>query len=343
MRFLRTVFNVRPIDAGGQYIAAAFFPANPRSARELVVDDSIFDPKLSVVGVLRHELGHTLGFRHEHTRPEAKKCFEDNNWRALTPYDSASVMHYPQCNGTNTWELPLTARDIQGVEALYGPANPNPDPNPNPNPGTTLKQYEDRVALSEAKSYGPFPVKAGSAFRATLKGTQGDADVYVRFGAAPTASRYNCRPYLPNSNEECRLTAPSTPAAAYVTVVGYSAAAYSLEVEYVEGTSTPTPGGTPKRQTVSGSLAADQQRLFAPLSVLSGSRFVATLTGTGDPDLYVRFGSAPTLTQFDCRPYDNGANETCTLTVPAGATQAYVMVVGYTAATFDLVVDFVAP
>ena len=73
----------------------------------------------TMTGILRHELGHTLGFRHEHTRPEAGTCFEDNNWRALTTYDSASVMHYPQCNGTGDWTLTLTTRDAQGAASVY--------------------------------------------------------------------------------------------------------------------------------------------------------------------------------------------------------------------------------
>ena len=68
---------------------------------------------------MAHELGHTLGFRHEHTRPEAGTCFEDNNWRPLTPYDSASIMHYPQCNGgsSDRSSAPTTA---DGVRALDG-------------------------------------------------------------------------------------------------------------------------------------------------------------------------------------------------------------------------------
>jgi PKD repeat protein len=33
--------------------------------------------------------------------------------------------------------------------------------------------------------------------------------------------------------------------------------------------------------------------------------------GTGDADLYVRFGSAPTVSSYDCRPYIGGNAETC--------------------------------
>lgn len=61
----------------------------------------------------------------------------------------------------------------------------------------------------------------------------------------------------------------------------------------------------------------------------------ATLTvtlsgGTGDADLYVKSGSAPTLTTYDCRPYVNGNAETCTFNSPAAGTW-YVMVNGYAA------------
>ena len=58
--------------------------------------------------------------RHsEHTRPESGTCFEDNTWRALTTYDAKSVMHYPQCNGTQTGDLVITSKDAAGARSLY--------------------------------------------------------------------------------------------------------------------------------------------------------------------------------------------------------------------------------
>lgn len=114
-------FDVRPI-ANAPYLARAFFPHQPRPQRNVMIDDQTFGPisPWTIRGILRHELGHTLGFRHEHTRPEAAMCFEDNSWRPLTDYDSLSVMHYPQCNGAQTSDLSISPKDASGAGTFYG-------------------------------------------------------------------------------------------------------------------------------------------------------------------------------------------------------------------------------
>jgi hypothetical protein len=113
------VFSVEPVMTS-EYIARSFFPSSPKSERNILVDVTGLTTSGWAPGnILGHEMGHILGFRHEHTRPEAGTCFEDNNWRPLTPYDSASIMHYPQCNGTSA-DLSYSAYDGQGTRSVYG-------------------------------------------------------------------------------------------------------------------------------------------------------------------------------------------------------------------------------
>ncbi|MDT8448801.1 MAG: PKD domain-containing protein [Wenzhouxiangellaceae bacterium] len=54
--------------------------------------------------------------------------------------------------------------------------------------------------------------------------------------------------------------------------------------------------------------------------------------GSGDGDLYVRFGAQPTTTTYDCRPFLNGNNETCDSTDfdTSRNGRYYVMVRGWT-------------
>ncbi len=127
------LFDVNPVNAQGQYLMRSFFPDSPRNERNVLIDNTAFQQGgtggVPFANIVAHELGHTLGFRHEHIRPEANatNCVEDNQFRGLTTYDSASVMHYPQCNGTST-NLAFTTKDQQGVVALYGAPAQNVSP-----------------------------------------------------------------------------------------------------------------------------------------------------------------------------------------------------------------------
>ncbi|MBW3086500.1 hypothetical protein KEM60_02721 [Austwickia sp. TVS 96-490-7B] len=118
-RNTKVVFSVEPVSYAS-YIARSFFPSSPKSQRNILINMNQFgSSSWPVNNILAHEMGHILGLRHEHTRPEAGTCFEDNNWRPLTPYDSSSIMHYPQCNGTSS-DLSFTETDGEGIRTLYG-------------------------------------------------------------------------------------------------------------------------------------------------------------------------------------------------------------------------------
>lgn len=79
--------------------------------------------------------------------------------------------------------------------------------------------------------------------------------------------------------------------------------------------------------TVSG---AEGDQLRFHMDVPSGA---STLTfdmsgGSGDADLYVKYGSEPTLNDYDCRPYQWGNDESCSFSSPQSGTW-HVMVHGY--------------
>jgi hypothetical protein len=159
-----------------------------------------------------------------------------------------------------------------------------------------------------------------------MSGGSGDADLYVRFGSAPTMTTWDCRPFASGNNETCTFASPAA-GTWHVMVVGddpYSGA--SLVGSYQTGGSgNVLQNGVPV-SNLAGGLGSQQ---FWTMSVPTGASNLQFQTsgGTGDADLYVRFGSAPTMTTWDCRPFASGNNETCTFSSPAAGTW-HVMVVG---------------
>ncbi|WP_185820880.1 S8 family peptidase [Xanthomonas sp. GW] len=89
------------------------------------------------------------------------------------------------------------------------------------------------------------------------------------------------------------------------------------------GTTTPPTGNTLQDGVpVTGLGASSGSELNYTVTVPSGvSSLTVTISGgSGDADLYVRLGSAPTDSTYGCRPYLNGNNETCTFNAPSAGT-----------------------
>jgi hypothetical protein len=85
-------------------------------------------------GAFRHELGHILGFRHEHVRPEATEapfsydCFDEpvsegyDPWRTIpgaSQYDPSSALHYGTGGCGPLKDFFLTDTDRAAAHAVY--------------------------------------------------------------------------------------------------------------------------------------------------------------------------------------------------------------------------------
>jgi Transglutaminase elicitor len=88
-----------------------------------------------------------------------------------------------------------------------------------------------------------------------------------------------------------------------------------------------TPGAT-KESAATVAARAWQDLQEVPVS--AGDTYTVTMTGSGgDADLFVQFGARATSSSYTCKSDGSTANETCTGTVPAGATTMFVGVYGY--------------
>ncbi|MCO7223399.1 S8 family serine peptidase [Pleionea sp. CnH1-48] len=59
-----------------------------------------------------------------------------------------------------------------------------------------------------------------SSFVVNMSGGTGDADLFIRKGAKPTSSRYQCRPYLTGNTETCTINNPEA-ATWYISINGF--------------------------------------------------------------------------------------------------------------------------
>ncbi|NBD08725.1 M4 family metallopeptidase [Corallococcus silvisoli] len=148
--------------------------------------------------------------------------------------------------------------------------------------------------------------------------------------------------YYANAN----LFTPNTPlyAAKAATrqaaqILGYSTAIQdAVDAAWLAvgvGEPGPTPGGCvplPNNATVSMIFGPAGSKRYYCFDVPANTPSTVTISGgTGDVDLYTRFGLQPTLSAYGCRPYKTGNNETCALAAQATDGRQWILLNGYTA------------
>lgn len=174
-------------------------------------------------------------------------------------------------------------------------------------------------------------VPAGSsALTFDMNGGSGDADMYVQVGQKPSINSYNCRPYKNGNTESCSFTNPQA-GDWWVMLNGYSQYSGANLTGTFDGNASCGNNCLTNGVPINGLAGSQSQELVYTIDVPANAVLNVSMSGgTGDADLYVRKGAQPTTNNFDCRPYLNGNNETCSLNSGQGG-KYYITLRGYTA------------
>lgn len=256
-------------------------------------------------------------------------------YRALNTYMSSGTDFFGARTATEQAAVDLYgSTEATAVETAWCAVGVGACPStPPPSGGNELSNGVAATGLAASSGQElnyTMDVPAGSSSLSfVMAGGSGDADLYVKFGSAPTTSSYDCRPYQNGNAETCNIA--TTQAGTYhIMVRAYATfSGVSLTGSYTEGGS-PT-GGSQSKNNIT---VANKAWNFTSLDIPAG---MASLTinmtgGSGDADLYIRQGTNPTTSTYACRSWNNGNTESCTINNPAAGTWK-VGVHGYTAAS----------
>ncbi len=120
------------------------------------------------------------------------------------------------------------------------------------------------AAVGTSLNYTMVVPAGATGLKFVIAGGTGDADMYVRFGSAPTDTVYDCRPYLGGNAETCNI-ATAQAGTYYVRVKAYSAfSGVSLTGSYTAG-----GGGTSFFQNTNDYTISDNSTVNSPI-VVSG-------------------------------------------------------------------------
>jgi Zn-dependent metalloprotease len=243
----------------------------------------------------------TLGW----TTPASVWMIGDDVWTPATAGDALRYMANPTQDGSSTDYYPTRytgTSDNGGVHWNSGIAN---------------------LAFKLLSTGGTHP-RGVTTTNVTGIGVQKAGAIFYRanrdlFTASTTFAQ--AKTYTEQAAEQLYGTG-----AAEKTSVTQAWTAVGVGVATPPATSTALTNGV----ALTGISGASGSAKYYHLDVPASRAVTFTLSGgTGDADMYVKFGSQPTTTSYDCRPYKSGNAESCALAAKTTAGRYHVMLRGY--------------
>lgn len=163
--------------------------------------------------------------------------------------------------------------DARYAVAVAAGTEPLPDAPPPPPPPPPATELENGVTVTDIEVEADGTVRyqlevpnGASNLLFAMYGGDGDADIYVRHGAEPTSTAFDCRPFSFGNDETCFFPTPES-GTWYVTIEGYTAASgISLYPSFVD------PGWP--RALAAEAEQLNNHRTRVSLSWAEGAKFV---------------------------------------------------------------------
>lgn len=236
-------------------------------------------------------------------------------WNFGDGASSSQMSPSHQYSGSGSYQVTLTVTDAGGLSASQSQTLTVTQPSTEPQVLEKDLAVNGLGGSAGSSQYFVFDVPSdASAVTFTMSGGTGDADLYVKLGALPTSSDYDCRPYQAGNNEACQLTGTGR---YYVMLQGYADfSGVSLLASYQVAA---TGGFSQVITDISVARRSWQYYQFDVGSNMS-SLNISLMDGVGDADLYVKYNGIPSKRDYQCRSDANGNNENCTIATPAAGT-----------------------
>lgn len=202
------------------------------------------------------------------------------------------------------------------------------DPNPTETLDNDVPATELSAPTGEDRFFAIDVPEAATNLTIDLSEGTGNADLYVRYGERPTTSTYDCRSALAGNEENCFFPFPDSGRYEIMVYSTEGHAGASLTASYTEPVTEPLFAGIPVPDLV----GVSGEKTYFAVEIPGGSTDLTfeLSGGTGDADLYVRYGTWPSLSAYDCRSVEVGNGDLCRFDLARGGTY-YVMLYGFSA------------